>query len=103
MNVFDMMSGTLLRVMGRPSLFNGGVLPVLIQIEHGVQLAGYGSETAQYRGDYVAQRDVATVSATIAPKVGDTFVQNGVQYRLEAMLRDNGVNRRFTIQKVTPP
>jgi hypothetical protein len=103
MTLFDTMSASLLQALGRPSLYNGGSTPVRINIENGVQMAGIGSETAQYRGDYVAQRDVATISATLAPKAGDTFTQDGVQYRLEALLRDNGSNRRFIIQKVTPP
>jgi hypothetical protein len=102
MTLFDGMSDTMLRLIGRPSFFNGGTSPVYINIEHGVQMAGIGSETAQYRGDYVAQRDVATISRSLDPQAGETFTQDGVQYRLESLLRDNGSNRRFIISKVRP-
>ena len=100
MTLFEGMSNTLLRLTGKPSFFNGGTSPVFINIEHGVQMAGIGSETAQYRGDYVAQRDVATVGNSLDPQAGHTFTQDGVQYRLESLLRDNGANRRFIISKV---
>ena len=94
------MSDVLLTMLGRPSYINGSLDPVQINIEHGVQLAGMGSEQATYRGDYVAERDVATISISNAVQINDTFVQDGVEYRLENRLRDNGANRRFIISKV---
>ncbi len=103
MSLFDTMSNSLLKAIGRPSFFNGSTTPTNINIEHGVQMAGIGSETAQYRGDYVAQRDVATISGALNPQAGQTFVQGGDTYRLESLLRDNGVNRRFIIAKVRTP
>ncbi len=105
MNLFAHMSDVLLAALGRPSYFNGATEPVNINIENGVSLAGMGSEQATYRGDYVAQRDVATVPSVLQPKAGDTFVQDGVTYTLETLVKDNGsgVNKRFVIQKVRTP
>lgn len=105
MDLFAHMSDVLLAALGRQSYFNGSTEPVNINIEQGVNLAGMGSEQATYRGDYVAQRDVATIPGVLQPKMGDTFVQNGVTYTLEALVKDNGpsVNRRFVIQKVRTP
>lgn len=98
--LFQRMSEVLLAKLGSPATINGQA--TRINIEHGVQLTGLGAEQAAYRGDYVAQRDVATVPNAVAAQVGDTFAQDGTTYRLEALLRDNGVNRRFVIQKVRP-
>lgn len=103
MSLFDTMSETLLAVLGTPSYLNGSPTPVQINIEHGVQMAGLGAEQAAYRGDYVAERDVATVPKAANAKAGDTFVQAGVTYRLESLLKDNGANRRFMIQEVRLP
>lgn len=96
-----MMTDTLLGALGKPSTLNGQ--PALINIEHGVQIAGYGSEQAASRGDYIAQRDVATIGAEHNPQQGQSFVQDGNTYRLEALLQDRGYSRRFVIQKVRTP
>lgn len=103
MDVFSRMSEVLLATLGRPSYLRGEPDPVRINIEHDVALAGMGAEQASYRGDYVAQKDVATIPSVLQPKAGDTFVQDGVTYTLEALLKDNGVNRRFVIQRVRTP
>ena len=98
-----MMTDTLLDALGTPSLLNGGTTPVQINIEHAVQITGYGSEQAASRGDYIAQRDVATIAAEHNPQQGQTFTQAGSTYRLEALLQDRGYSRRFVIQKVRNP
>ena len=48
------------------------------------------------------ERDVATLSSALNPKTGDTFVQNGVTWRLEARLENNGVTQRFVAMKMNP-
>jgi hypothetical protein len=72
----------------------------MINIEHDVQMAGMGAEQAAYRGDYVANRDIATVPMDLNPRVGDRFVQDGVLWRLESLHSDKGANRRFVVSRV---
>lgn len=97
--VFSSMAKGILNHLGEDAFFAGATEPTKINIEHGVQLAGIGGEEAQYRGDLVANRDVATILSEINPKAGDTFAQNGKTYRLEFLVEDNGVTKRFVIME----
>lgn len=81
--------------------YDGDPTPIRVNIEHGVQLGGLGGEEAMYRGDLVANRDVATIHARHQPAVGKTFVQHGKTYRLEFPVEDNGATRRFVILEMT--
>lgn len=100
LSIFERMSATILRTLGKPSYYNGSAEPVMINIEHDVQMAGMGAEQAAYRGDYVANRDIATVPTDLNPRVGDRFVQDGVLWRLESLHSDKGANRRFVVSRV---
>ena len=100
LSIFERMSATILRTLGKPAYYNGSTEPVMINIEHDVQMAGMGAEQAAYRGDYVANRDIATVPMDLNPRVGDRFVQDGVLWRLESLYSDKGANRRFVVSRV---
>ena len=100
LSIFERMSATILRTLGKPAYYNGSTEPVMINIEHDVQMAGMGAEQAAYRGDYVANRDIATVPMDLNPRVGDRFVQDGVLWRLESLHSDKGANRRFVVSRV---
>lgn len=100
-DAFQFMGDGVLSIFGEDAFFNGGTDPVQINIEHGVQLVGLGDGTSGYDGLNV-ERDVATLSGALNPKTGDTFVQNGVTWRLEARLENNGVTQRFVAMKMNP-
>jgi len=95
-DAFRRLGQGVLNVLGEDAFFNGSTTPVKINIEHGVQVQDAGDQ------DSLVERDVATLSADLAPKSRDTFVQDGKTYRLEYRLQDNGVNPRFVILDVTP-
>ena len=90
-NAFRRMGQGVLNVLGEDAFFNGSIAPVKINIENGVQVQDAGD------ADALMERDVATISADLSPKSGQTFVQNGRRYKLEHRLQDNGVNPRFVI------
>ena len=91
------MSKSILAALGEDALFDGATDPERVNIEHGVQLSGIDGERAEYRGDLVVNRDVATVEHW--HQAGEYFVQNGKRYRLEFLVQDNGANKRFTIME----
>lgn len=100
LDLFQEMAEGILDEIGEDAFYDGATTPIKINIEHGVQLAGIGGEEAQYRGDLVANRDVATIHARHNPRQHKTFVQNGKTYRLEVPVEDNGVTRRFVVMEV---
>lgn len=87
--------------IGEDAFLAGALTPIKINVEHGVQLTGIGGDQAQYKGDLVANRDVATIASLHNPLSGQTFVQDGLTYRLEFMVEDNGATQRFVIMPVT--
>ena len=101
LDLFREMAEGILDELGEDAFYDGGFTPIKVNIEHGVQLAGIDSEQAAYRGDLVANRDVATISLRHNPVAGKRFVQNGKTYRLEFLVEDNGVSRRFVITEGT--
>lgn len=100
LDLFREMAEGILDELGEDAFYDGGSTPIKINIEHAVQLAGIDSEQASYRGDLVVNRDVATISLLHNPAAGKRFVQNGKTCRLEFLLEDNGVTRRFVISEV---
>lgn len=80
--------------MGEDSFLRGEG-PFKINIEHGVQV--YGED-----GEAILDRDVATISASLYPKVGDVLVHPDGTFKLDAKFQDNGFNPRFILIKHTP-
>lgn len=95
---FQRMSKSILTVLGEDALFDGAVETERVNIENGVQMTGMDGDRAEYRGDMIVDRDIATVLSH--HRQGDKFVQNGVKYRLENMVQNNGVNKRFIIMEI---
>lgn len=85
------MHKSLLSVMGEGAFFDGAAVSELVNIEHGVQLTGQDD-------DLLVNRDIATVESSHV--AGEKFVQNGKRYRLEALVQDNGVNKRFIVLEI---
>ena len=85
------MHKSILFALGEDALFAGSTAPERVNIEHGVQVDGMGD-------DLTVTRDIATVEATHT--AGEYFNQNGKRYRLEALVQDNGVNKRFIVMEI---
>ncbi|WP_315127208.1 hypothetical protein [Comamonas antarctica] len=100
LSVFSDMAEGILDLLGEDAFYAGATTPIKVNIEHGVQLTGLGGEEASYRGDLVANRDVATILLSDQPAAGRAFTQNGKQYRLEHKVEDNGVTARFVITEI---
>lgn len=100
LSLFSGMAEGILAITGEDAFYDGAAVPIKINIEHGVQLTGMGGEEATYRGDLVANRDVATLLLRHGAVSGKRFVQGGKTYRLEHKVEDNGVTARFVILEV---
>ena len=82
-----------------------------MNIEHGVQLGGIGSEQASYRGDLVTNEDVATIELKYLPRQGSILVHNvnavapeaPTTWVLDALIEDNGYSRRYVVRKQLTP
>jgi hypothetical protein len=101
LDLFSDAAEGILDLIGEDAFLAGALTPIQINVEHGVQLTGIGGDQAQYKGDLVANRDVATIHTRHNPQSGQTFVQGGATYRLEFMVEDNGATKRFVIMLVT--
>lgn len=86
------MSQRLLAVYGQESLLREEIVdpPRLIAVKHGVQLSGYGSESAMYRGDLVVEKDVAYVDKSFNPAAGNRLQHPDGDYDLDVKLKDDG-------------
>lgn len=93
------MTERLLARLGKQSLLRGAPCQVIVQ--HGVQFAGYGSESAAYRGDLVVDKSVATILKSLAPKAGDRLQHPDGDYDLDVLHRDNGHSVQFILRKHT--
>jgi hypothetical protein len=91
-SAFSRMSERLLSHYGQESLLRGEVVdpPRKIAVRQGVQLSGYGSEQAMYRGDMVTERDLAYVPKSYAPAAGNTLQHPDGNYRLDVRIKDDG-------------
>lgn len=107
LDLFSDMAEGILDQLGEDAFLAGAATPIKINIEHGVQLAGISGEEAQYRGDLVANRDVATIMTKFQPAAGQSFtfapsalsIYAGRTYRLEFLVEDNGYTKRFVIME----
>ena len=86
------MSQRLLAVYGQESLLREEIVdpPRLIAVKHGVQLSGYGSESAMYKGDLVVEKDVAYVDKSFNPAAGNRLQHPDGDYDLDVKLKDDG-------------
>lgn len=103
LEIFSDMAEGILDQLGEDAFLAGATDTIKINIEHGVQLAGIGGEDAQYRGDLVANRDVATILSKHNPVAGQHFVfeETGKTYRLEFLVEDNGYTKRFVVMETS--
>lgn len=109
LELFSEMAEGILDQLGEDAFLASATTPIKINIEHGVQLAGIGGEDAQYRGDLVANRDVATIMSKYQPAAGQRFTfaptattsYVGRTFRIEFLVEDNGVTKRFVVMEVT--
>ena len=69
-----------------------GTEPCQVNIEHGVQLAGF-------EHDMVVLKSVATIEKTYNPRVGDTLTHPDGNYVLDAILIDTQAAIRFILRK----
>lgn len=99
LNLFSDAAESILDLIGEDAFLAGAADPIKINIEHGVQLAGIGGEEAQYRGDLVTNRDVASISSRHNPQAGQSFVMGAETFRLEFVVEDNAAIKRFVILK----
>lgn len=106
--LFQRAAQSILGLLGEDALFRGATM-TKVNIERDVDFSGY-DDTAAYKGDLTVRRDVATVSAALTPRSGDTFqfgkMVNGSfvpsttdpkVYRLEKRVENNGFNPRYVI------
>lgn len=70
-----------------------------IAIKHGVQFAGYGSESAAFRGDAVVEKSVATIPKEYLARVGDRLVHPDGDYDLDVLHTDDGYSQQFILRK----
>lgn len=101
LDLFSDAAEGILDLIGEDAFLAGASTPIKINVEHDVQLTGIGGDQAQYKGDLVANRDVATIHARHNPLSGQTYVMGGSAYRLEYLVEDNEAVRRFVIMKLT--
>lgn len=106
--LFQRMSKSILAVLGEDALFSGTVR-TKINVENGVEFVGTDGDRAAYRGDTTVDHDLATIGSEVQPREGETFqfiapgtwdAPLGKTYRLEKLVKDNGVNRSFVALEV---
>jgi hypothetical protein len=93
------MSASLLDHFGQEALLRGEVVsPVRrIAIKQGVQMAGYGSDQAMYRGDLITEKDLAYVPKSYAPASGNTLQHPDGNYRLDVRIKDDGLMETWVL------
>lgn len=98
-SAFSRMSQSLLSHFGQEALLRGEVVdpPRRVAIKHGVQMAGYGSDQAMYRGDLITEKDLAYVPKSYAPASGDTLQHPDGDYRLDVRIKDDGITETWVL------
>lgn len=92
LELFQRATAGVLSILGEDSVLRGTV-PCKVNIEHGVQLAGYDDNV-------VVDKDVATIDKTHNPKVGDSLTHPDGNFKLDAKIEDKGAYARFVVLKV---
>lgn len=91
-SAFQRMTAGVLSLMGEDS-FLRVTEPCKVNIEKSVQIT---------EGDLVYERDVATVSNTMNPAVGDRLTHPWGEFVLDRKFQNNGYSTRFIILPYTP-
>lgn len=99
LTAFSRLASRLQAHLGLESVLRGEVVdpPRRINVKHGVQFTGYGSEAATYRGDLVLEKSVATILKEYNPKVGDELDHPDGNYKLDTLHADNGYTMQFIL------
>lgn len=92
LSLFKQATKSALSLLGESAFLRGDV-PCQVNVEHGVQLAGYEEGV-------VVERDVAQIDADVLPEVGDTLTHPDGTYTLDRLLEDKGAFKRFVLLKV---
>ena len=100
-SAFSRMSARVLSTFGQDSLLRGEVVtpPRKIAVKHGLQLTGYGSEAAVYRGDLVVEKDVAYIPRAYLPAAGNRLQHPDGDYDLDTLLKDDGVMQTWVLRE----
>ena len=94
LTIFQQMSRTVLAVLGEDATLRG-TEPCRVNIEHGVQVTGGDGMT-------VLEKSVATIAASLNPKVGDMLTHPDGTYRLDVEAGNNGHSKRFILLPMQP-
>lgn len=91
--VFTRLTNRILANIGEDAVLRGEtVTPARkVNIEHGVELTGV-------YGEVTVLRSVATIANEHNPAVGNTLTVGSVNYKLDALLGDNGYSSRFVLR-----
>jgi hypothetical protein len=93
--VFQRMTATVLATFGGDSMLRGSE-PCRVNIEHGIQVTGPDGMT-------VTERSIATIAASLDPKVGDALAHPDGNFRLDVETASNGYSKRFVLLPVSAP
>lgn len=86
------MSSSVLALLGEDAVLRG-IVSCRVNIEHGVQMEGYGD-------DMVVERSVATIQKSCNPARGDTLAHPDGTFKLDSIVNDNGHTVRFVVLPV---
>lgn len=92
LDIFKQAAKDALASIGEGAFLRGTVL-CNVNIEHGVQVTGHDE-------NIVFERAVATLDASLDPKVGDSLTHPDGNFVLDALMNDSGSFRRFIVRKV---
>lgn len=82
------LADSVLSRLGQDAFLQG--TPCRIAIEHGTEIGGY-------QGDVVMRKSVATLSNQMMPAAGMTVEHPDGDYKLDALIMNNGYNSRYTL------
>lgn len=80
---------------GEDSVLRGEIVdpPIRAHIEHDVEMS-------DGMGNVMFAQLVVSIASSLNPQSGDSFSQDGVDYKLDAKIADNGYTSRFVLVKV---
>lgn len=87
LDIFQRMSQSVLTLLGQDAVLRGSE-PCKVNVEKGVQVS---------IDDMIYERDVATISNSLSPAVGDSLDHPFGEFTLDRKLQNNGYNTRFVL------